>query len=338
MKLLNDFLATEYSYTTADLGIYRVLYCLVVLLTLPFATWLVHLPPFMFSAPLSPAALLTEFPPATVYFTLNIVTAMSALLLLFGIYPTSASLILSISMLSTRAFAYSSGKINHDILICVIPAVLAFSRWGEWPCNLCQRDKNHENRVDADGFPVAILAFLTAFWMATGGWAKLITDWGNPAYSAIYDYLFEIIHVLGRSTISAELAITFFPVWLWEVLDWATVLFELAGILLVWKRQLFRKWLFVACFFHFGIDLIMSIPFYSAPLAYGVFLPWNRLTMINRLLSSPRHCTYLLWAIIVIVFMGSTLPSIFIQCMVVWTAPIVALMFATRRFFEPYNR
>ncbi len=337
MKMLDRFLNTEYTYARADLGIYRILFCFVVLSELPFASWLADLPAFMFSPPISPVALFHGFPPVYVYNMINVVTAASALMLLFGLMPKTTSLVLACSMLSIRAFAYASGKINHDILLPLIPVVLAFSNWGA-AFRITNKPYPTSKQPDEDGFPIAIFAFLIAFWIATAGWQKLTTGWLSLSYSAVYQDVFTMINVNGRHAVVGQFAISTLPNVVWEFGDWMTVAFELSGLLLVWKRSTFYMWLFAASFFHLAIDLFMTIRYLAALVAYGVFVPWTQLPIVSSVLhaSKPRLSACLIALILIV--LTKTVPLVPMGRLLVWIAPVIALTLVRRLRGEDGSR
>ena len=335
MRMLDRFLSTEYATVRADLGVYRILFCLLILAGLPEAPWLQDLPSLMFSPPISPVAWLSDFPPGSLYLALNGLIAISALTLLLGLFPRTSSITLALAMLSLRAFAYSSGKINHDILIVVIPMVLAFSTWGQVFRVSEFRNPTSASKLD-DGFPISILAFLTAFWMATAGWQKITTDWLSPTYSVVYQNLFTNLHVTGRDSSAAEFALATFPNWVWECGDWITVIFEFSGLACVWKRKAFRYWLVAACFFHLGIDLLMLIPYSPSLIAYGAFAPW---TQLRGLIPRPRaaYLAATACAMFCLSFcLSQWLPFLSLGRQIVWLAPILAVAFIGIRLRSRY--
>ena len=325
--MLNNFLTTEYSETRASLAVYRVLFCLLVLMSLPESHWLHDLPPFMFAPPISPVAVLTNYPHPFIYDALNGAGAVFALCLLFGILPTASALLLSFSMFGIRAFAYSSGKINHDILLPIIPAVFAFTNWGSTFRITGKYDSLSEKDLD-DGFPIAIFALLTSFWMATAGWQKLTTDWLSGSYSVVLRDIHSNYFVTGRHSEAAAFALSHFPGWAWEATDWFTVVFELCGIVVVWRRSLFRVWLFAACFFHLGINILMLIPYTPALIAYGVFVPWAQLPIILPWLYRPRFA--LLVLLITAIALKYLISSLALSHALVWVAPLIAVAVAVQ--------
>ncbi|WP_145202967.1 hypothetical protein [Thalassoglobus polymorphus] len=298
------------------------------------ATWMKDLPSFMFAPPISPAAIFTDFPPDYVYDFIKLGTLATSLLLLGGILPKSTSILLSFLLFGIRIFAYASGKINHDILVPLIPAVLAFSNWGNAFRIHTQTDLSEKKKLN-DGLPVAIFAFLTAFWMATAGWQKITTDWLNLGYSVVQSDCFNNFNVTGRRSAVGQLALNCLRPWMWELLDWTTVVFELSGIFVVWKRSAFRYWLFVATFFHLGIDLVMLIPYAPAIIAYGVFVPWHQLVGKSRVFEKLQNHTVIIPAALVITFglvklVLPSIPFLNVSRLIVWSAPIIACCLVTQ--------
>jgi len=251
---------------------------------------------------------------------------ISSVCLIVGVWPKVASLVLGVSWISVHSIAFSTGKIDHGILLQVAPLVLAFSCWGD---TFRLRESRHVNR-NADGFPIAIFAFLTAYWMATAGWQKMMHNWLDPSFSAVYAIVYTNSIVTDRPTLVGQLALQYFPTWAWELNDWVTVVFELSGIFFVWKRKLFRCWIAAACFFHLGIDLFMSIPYAAAPLAYAAFAPWSRLGLVRWLHSGQSRRRVLLVAILLLALLANAVQLIYsfsLARSIVWAAPVLGMIF-----------
>jgi hypothetical protein len=90
--------------------------------------------------------------------------------------------------------------------------------------------------------------------------------------------------VKGRDALLVPLAIQIDNRFIWELLDWSTILFEVGFLAAVWRPKWFKFFLVIAVFFHFSTQLLMNISFLHNFLAYSAFLNWHRIyNKINTL-------------------------------------------------------
>jgi len=323
-RVIDNFLTREYSAVRGDLGIYRIAYCLVILAGLPESPWLGRLPAFMFAPPLSPVALWTAFPAPCTYDILNHLIGVTTLCVLLGVAPRVSGILLSLALIGMRSFAYASGKINHDILVPLIPAVFACSHWADVFRITGSADPEAAQREE-EAFPVAIFAFLSAFWMASAGLQKLVTGWLDPSYSVVHTDVVKNYYVSGRMSAAAVFALAYTPNWLWEVADWGTIVFELSGIVCVWRWRWFRCWLAVAPFFHLGIELLMRIPYAPAVIAYGAFVPWTQVPVVSWFVSVlKRHRMALLGVLAVGLALRGVATYLDYDRAIIWLGGVIA--------------
>jgi hypothetical protein len=271
----------SYAARPVDLVVYRMLYAACVLVTVvPTASFLRHAPRAFFSPPFGLAALFTTFPAPPVITGLNVLLALFASLLLVGWWTPVASACTGLTLLVLNSWAYSLGKINHDILLVVTPLVLAFSAWG------------HALSLDAAGpprdepprsWPLALLALLIGYGMFTAGWAKLSSGWLDPQTRATYGHLLNNYYATGRETRAAALALRVDSFALWKGGDWAATLLELAFLPAAVNRRALCVVMALACIFHFGVWLLFGIPFWWNVLAYGAFVRYAELPGFRRL-------------------------------------------------------
>jgi hypothetical protein len=329
------FFESEYVPRRRDLDFYRFLFCTFALLQWPFYSWLEHLRDFMYAPPISPIMFFTAYPHPALYTLLNALAGISLVLLLFGKHLRIAALTFSLSYVLLSSWAFSTGKINHPILIAVIPIAIAFALHA---ARRTTREPALDRQTTADtsasiGFPLAMLAFLTAYWIFTAGWQKMTSQWLSFEHPAVHRHIFTNVHITGRETWAADLLLTHATVPVWKFLDVTTVFFELSPIFLVWRRSWFRAWTFAACFFHLGIDVVMGIPYAPALLAYAAFVPWTASRTVDKAMqvyeSRPlRTVLVMLLGIIALkLLMEFGLLSFSLQRLVVRAAPFVALLY-----------
>ncbi|KQY07008.1 hypothetical protein ASD37_12970 [Mycobacterium sp. Root135] len=293
-------------FTSADLGIYRIVYAVCALFIVPNIGWLSHFPQFMFQPPPGPIQLFPGFPSPTVLVCLEVLRSAALILLGLGLWTRCASIAVAVLLVVTYGLTFSLGKVDHTILLVVAPLVLAFANWGD---RFSLDSLRHPAEATPQRqWPLRLLALLIGWGFFAAALTKVLTGWLSFSSQAARGYF-----VLGYLTESR----TFWLAdWVaahdvrpaWEVVDWLTVIFE-ASILIAlpWWRA-FRTTLAVAATFHLAVLLIMDIDFSHAVVAYGAFVSWAsvgrrmRLAMlfrpISQLLGTPRttrRAKILLW-------------------------------------------
>lgn len=295
---VDHFIFTEYSTNKSSLGIYRILFATCILFVyLPQHLWISRFPDSFFTPPLGPTAILfTGFPGLWFFRTLNLLEIIATIFLLIGCRTRLASLCLALLLFAGNCWAFSFGKINHDILMILAPLVMAFSTWGRaYSIDASKTEASMESRGDA--WPIALLALLTAFGMMNAAVPKAASGWLNPHSHAVLAHILKNTFVTGRSSWIATKLMGIHSGLFWESLDYATVALEASFLLLVGRRRTFRVACAAACFFHLGIALTMDIAYWPNLLVYGAFTDWNVLennVTGNRLLR--------LWESTVLIF------------------------------------
>src|SRR5450432_475017 len=133
LRNIDRWLFEEYRTNLEDLAIFRILFaCYVLIGTQPIGLWMHDLPQASFSPPLSLAAFFQDYPPYWVMFGLNVATIFFTFALLIGWRTVYTSLGVCIGAVLTQSFCYADGKIDHDILIAIVPLMLAWSGWGDY--------------------------------------------------------------------------------------------------------------------------------------------------------------------------------------------------------------
>jgi hypothetical protein len=230
-----------------DLRIYRLIYAAyLICAVVPVAPWFADAPLAFFRPPIGLAAIWTRPIPPAAMFALNVLLSVFAAMLLAGWRVRLASIGAGVTLFLLKTWAYSLGKINHDILIVVVPFVFATS-WGD--------------DDEPDPLPLAVFALLIGFAMALAGYEKASTGWLDPQLRCTYGHLVGSCVLSCRETFLARYAITIDSGILWKLADYLTVLLECGFLPAALNRRWFAVALFCAVFFHLGIDLLMSINF-----------------------------------------------------------------------------
>jgi hypothetical protein len=281
----------SYDPRTADLAVFRILYASFILLAIiPVAAWLPLAPRAFFYPPIGLAALFTATPPPSVLLGLNALLSLFAAMLLVGWRTGVASAGTGVTLLVLDAWAYSLGKINHDILLVVTPLVLGFSGWGR-ALSVDATCSPSLERERAEAVPVILLALMIGFAMFNAGWAKATTGWIDPELRCTYGHFVLNYFFTGRETWASPWALRFDSGWFWKGADWATVALELAFLPAAIHRRLFIPILSVATFFHLGVMLLFDIPFSVNLLVYGAFvryMEWPLFRTLGTLSPLPR--------------------------------------------------
>lgn len=270
-------------FTAEDLGIYRIVYALSVLLVAPDITWIDHYPDFMFHAPPGPLQLLTGFPSLPVLIGLEVLRTVLLVMLGLGIWTKYVSIATWLILSATYGVTFCLGKVDHTILLTLPPLVLAFANWGKrYSIDAC---RNSDDPSDQVQWPLRLLALLIGWGFFAAALTKALTGWLSFSSQASRGYFVlgfvtqERTHWLAQWVAAHDMLVA------WEAVDWLTVIFELSILLaLPWWRA-FRMTLAVAATFHLVVLLIMNIDFSNAVVAYGAFVSWGA---IARRISSSR--------------------------------------------------
>jgi hypothetical protein len=174
----------------------------------------------------------------------------------------AATLLFTGALFLSKAWEYSFGKIDHDILIVMVPVFLLLAGWG--------------GKGAVRAWPLALFAVVISLAMFTAAWQKATSGWFDPTASAVFGHsLSNALSLQGRNSPAWRLAVRIVPGAGWKMLDYATVMLEASFILAVWRRWTFQIVCAVACLFHLGVFMLMQIVFLSNIVAYAAFVHWD---------------------------------------------------------------
>lgn len=234
-------------------------------------SWLADIPDLLFSPPLSLAAPFDEFPPYPLLVLLSLAIVSCFVLLLLGFHTIWASLAITVLLLIGNSFKYSIGKIDHDILYVLCPAIMAFSGWGN------RYSIDHKNGRSVSGtFPsVFIMALLLTFVMMTSAATKIWTGWFDPDIWAVKGHLLRSINVLEREGLFASQLVSIDSSFFWKSADYLVVAIEgFLPITFVFPR-LFRWNIVGLLLFHLLVALSLGIPFLAYFAVYVLYFDWK---------------------------------------------------------------
>jgi predicted DCC family thiol-disulfide oxidoreductase YuxK len=278
--------------TRTSLAGFRIVYATISLLVLPDFSWVAAYPDSMYNPPPGPMQLFSGFPPELVLRALEAAFAACLVAILIGWQTRVASFLAVVVSMTGFGFTYGLGKIDHDILLVLIPAAMALAGWGDrLSVDALRRRGRPAPPERAEQWPLRLfalligLAFLTAALpKVNGGWLA----WDSHAVQAM-----QARHYLSNGA-HGLLAGPFFhfnnPVF-WELMDIATIALEAGMVLAVLSWRSTRVAFAVAATFHLGVWLLMTIPFVMNVIAYAFVVPWDRLPVpeaVRRQARRPR--------------------------------------------------
>lgn len=263
------------SVTEKSLGIFRWIFGIILLLDLPYYSWIATAPNALFDPPyFSLANLFNRFPISAFLIAIDSLILLSVALITVGIKSRLFSGILIVACLVGNTFHYSFGKIDHDIMYLALVFCMIFSNWGKDYALVPDRQLSSESSSKS----LALLGVLLAFGMFTAGLGKALNwvDFNVNTNGFLYwfyggYYNLDRTHLLAPSVFSV-------PTWFLELFDYGAVIFELSGfVALLTSKRWWLCWLLVACLFHFGTTLLLNIPFHSHVPVYLVFVDFSKL-------------------------------------------------------------
>lgn len=255
------------------LALWRILYALSQL-----AGW--HTPPvtplgslgdLFFFPPRGPFELLPGYPSVRAIQLVELLRDVSLLALLVGYRTGAAGWATGLTQIFLAGLRYSTGKIDHELLVFLVPIVMAASPWG---AALSVDAGRPARRPPTDsGPPLAWLALAIGVTYFTAGFAKALTGWVDPSGSATRGYLVLYLRQYpwggnALNTLLAESA----PAWIWKLMDYATVVFETSVLFTVVRPTWFRTALTGALGFHLGVVGLLNIDFTRLIVCYAPFL------------------------------------------------------------------
>ncbi len=275
----NRWIFESYTVTPEGLGYLRIFTSLFLLFFLIPGQGVEHfqflssLPNDFYAPPPGPMMLFDGFPGLVFFQLIQTLTILAILLMLIGYRTRWASLLTGISILILQGFIFSIGKIDHEILIALVPIILSFSNWGA-AFSIDSIRKGSDRNVES--WPLTLLALFIGFMMFTAGFPKILGGWLDIQTQAAQSHLLNQYYVRERQDLLAGFAVHLNTPLIWELLDWGTVLFEIGFLVSIIRASWFRAFICIAVLFHFSTMMTMNIAFLPNFLAYAVFLDWNK--------------------------------------------------------------
>ena len=300
-----------------DLSLFRIVYALLVLLTIYRSDYAASVPQVAFDPPTGPFMLLASAPSPSVIWALQAVLCLSLAALAIGWRTKLAGVVAGVLQIVIYGIGYSYGKIDHTILLPLVPLLLSFSAWG----SRFSVDA-HRKGPDLVGHSWAprSLAVALGVAMLTSGLAKVLGGWLSWDSQATYGYAILRSDILNAPLSgNATLVPTDHPV-VWEFMDYTTVALECSIVLAALSWRTFYVAIAGLGVFHLLTLAVLGIVFPYNLLVYAAFIPWSKLDSLISMngldrLSSALAASNALRTVICALLASSAL-------LVAWIRPI----------------
>ena len=271
-----DRITKSFQIDEKYLSIYRIVFCIYLLfiIGLPDVSSLYLNDSLLFNPPsLNFINFFTnDFPSQSLGLFLSIFLQLTFFAVLFGWKTKYSSLILSLTLLISNGFLFTFGKIDHNIVMVLIPFAMSHSGWG----NCYSIDKKNNELIEGDnGFSVFLVTLILSLGMFSAGITKVATGWLNPnlngAQKHIYNYLafnenesFYFLYEIESRVF-------------WKTLDYLTLFLETGFFFSMFNFKRIQFLSGLAVFFHFFIWLSMGIAFLPHFIVYFLFSDLKKL-------------------------------------------------------------
>lgn len=285
---IDNYIFYAFDACLSGLPIYRILFALGMLIMTRSQqySWMAPFPDTFFAPPPGLTMFFRGFPPDIVFYALDFLTLLANICLLLGYRTRVASISFALLMILGNAWFFSFGKINHTILVVLVPLVLSASNWGDRLSLDARRDQGLTPRRPS--WPLALLAVIIGLGMLSAAIPKILFGWPDLQTQAVQGHLVSRYFGDGRQMVLADYLLSVRSPLLWELLDIGTILFEGLFILAALSRRSMRIFCAVACLFHAGIFFVMGIGFWANLLAYAAFFNFSWLMRAPALRSFPQ--------------------------------------------------
>ncbi len=277
--------------TRTSLARYRLIYGVIALLLLPDFSWIAAFPDSMYNPPPGPMILFSGFPPEAVLRALEAALAACLVALVIGWHTRTASyLAVGVSMVG-YGFTYCLGKIDHDILLVLVPAAMAIAGWGDRLSldSVRRRSRGETERPErAEQWPLRLYALMIGLAFLTAALPKIAGGWLNPLTHAVRGVQIRQFYTHDRADLLADTFLGINNPVFWEVMDIATILLEAGIVVAVLSWGGTRVAFAIAALFHLGVWLMMNIPFWHNVVTYGFVVAWDRVPVPQALHRLPH--------------------------------------------------
>jgi hypothetical protein len=261
-------LALRQKFQNGDLesfyAIIRVIFCCLLLFLQPpqDISELSNIDPDAWTPPIGPFLVFDSPPTDTAVWWIENSIRVLLVFLLVGFLTRFSSITLSTLLLISSGLKFSTGKIDHDILLILLPFFLAKA----WGGRLSVKPEKYvAPRLN-------LLAACVGFFFLSSSLFKLFSGWLHFDSSATANWLnfYELNYGFQGPFATTLLE---YPTFALEALDWVTVILELAVMpLLLFAKT--RKLALVLCFtFNIAVMMVFGIDFIKLAIIYFVLVP-----------------------------------------------------------------
>lgn len=242
----------------------RVTFCSLLLFLQPpqDLSELSKIAPDAWAPPIGPFLLFNSPPTDTAVWWIENSIRVLLVFLLTGFLTRFSSLSLAVLLFISSGFKFSTGKIDHDILLILLPLFLARA----WGSRLSVKPEKYvAPRLN-------LLAACVGFFFLSSSLFKLFSGWLDFNSSATENWLnfYELNYGFQGPFASTLLE---YPTFVLEALDWGTVMLELAVMpLLLFAKT--RKLALMLCFtFNVAVMMVFGIDFIKLAIIYFALVP-----------------------------------------------------------------
>ncbi|EPR71712.1 hypothetical protein ADICYQ_0183 [Cyclobacterium qasimii M12-11B] len=267
---ITNWLLSTWKPTFFQLGLTRILFCLgFYIFGLPQFIEISNYDLVFFDPPVGVSTLIGPITSSDFWWNFDLILRITFVSLLVGFRTKESSIVFGLLLLFGFTYIYSYGKINHNIFPVIFPIIMAFTNWGG--ALSVDALKNRKTKVEPRGWPLTFLSFLLGWGYFTAGLPKLIGGWLDLSYSTTAGFILRRFYSSAESLYLNEFFVKINNLFIYKLLDYNTLLFELGFIFTIFWSVVFLRAIGVAAMFHLGVLLTVNIPF---SLHVLVFLPY----------------------------------------------------------------
>lgn len=266
---LNKYISEYFSFSWETLGYARILYGTTLFGFFSWWYWIsmdnlyMQIPQYLFDPPKT--NIIYYFLPAPWFFTASgWILFICCICIVTGIYTKIASFVWSIIMIVLTGISYSYGKIGHDLILLITPAILSLTNW--WSYISWQRYMPWK-RESVENWPIILLLLCFFFWFFSA-WLEKIVDlrYLNPHVHVISNYIPAKNHELFNMLWGLK------GIFL-ESLDYGAIILEVFLPVLVWfGRKALLVFCLIAVLFGLMNVYLMGITHYGVASFYIFYL------------------------------------------------------------------
>jgi hypothetical protein len=248
-----------------------------------------NLPDSLWIPPVGPFSLLRGYPSATAVSVLMIGILGALVLLLLGYQTRNISVLVSVLLIVSAGIRFSTGKIDHDILLLILPFIYRNS----WGSTFAVKPQPFREATS--------LPYLISFFFFSSAVIKMTSGYLNLGSQSIYEWLkfyefnYGFLGIFGPAMANTS------PLNL-EILDYASVFVEVIIAILFFLRKTRIVAIFLALIFHLTIFLIFGIDFSKLFLVY-IALLIIPISTKRRQVTGNLFLTMLLWIFVLLMML-----------------------------------